>query len=189
MALSNKQRAFVAHYVTHWNASAAARAAGYSAKTAGAIGHENLKKPEIAAAIQQRLDELTMRADEVLVRLTAHARASLADVLRLPDVETADADARAAWAIDLVKAQQTGAIHAIKTIKHGQYGDTIELHDPLRPLELLGKYHKLFGDDSGILKYLDLSKLSRDQLQRIAAGENPIAVLIDQSAASGTGGA
>ncbi len=50
--LTLKQRKFVDAYLISGNASEAARQAGYSVKTAGSIGEENLKKPAIADAIK-----------------------------------------------------------------------------------------------------------------------------------------
>ena len=52
MGLTAKQQAFVEAY--DGNATQAALKAGYSPRTAGVIGNENLKKPEIAAAIAER---------------------------------------------------------------------------------------------------------------------------------------
>ena len=51
--LTDKQQAFVAEFLVDLNATQAAIRAGYSVKTAYAIGEENLKKPEIAHAIAQ----------------------------------------------------------------------------------------------------------------------------------------
>ncbi len=53
--LTQKQKLFIGEYVVSLNASEAALRAGYSKKTAGAIGHENLKKPEIQKAIDVAL--------------------------------------------------------------------------------------------------------------------------------------
>lgn len=52
MPLTAKQAAFVREYLVDLNATQAAIRAGYSRHTAGATSHENLKKPEIAAAIE-----------------------------------------------------------------------------------------------------------------------------------------
>lgn len=52
--MNAKQTKFVAEYLIDLNATQAAIRAGYSAKTAGAIGHENLNKPEIAQEIASR---------------------------------------------------------------------------------------------------------------------------------------
>lgn len=52
MPLTAKQQRFVEEYCVDWNATQAAIRAGYSEKTAALIGHENLRKPNVAAAIQ-----------------------------------------------------------------------------------------------------------------------------------------
>ncbi|KMJ53784.1 hypothetical protein ACG97_05925 [Vogesella sp. EB] len=72
MALTAKQSRFVDEYLIDLNATQAALRAGYSKRTAGQIGDENLKKPEIQKAIQQRMQERQARtqisADMVLRR-------------------------------------------------------------------------------------------------------------------------
>lgn len=71
--LTDKQQRFVSEYLIDLNATQAAIRAGYSAKTAGRIGGENVQKPEIQKAIseamlkQQERTELT--ADEVIADL------------------------------------------------------------------------------------------------------------------------
>lgn len=145
MALSSKQQAFIEHYLTHWNATQAAIAAGYSQKTARAIGSENLTKPDIQAAIQARLAELKMSADEVVLRLTEHARGSLAPFLRVDD----DGALRG---FDLGDGKPLHLLRkasvTTRTIK-GMTEKTvmIELHDPQAALVHLGKHHKLFTDN------------------------------------------
>lgn len=52
--LNTKQLRFVEEYCISLSAADAARKAGYSVKTAYAIGAENLRKPQIKAAIQAR---------------------------------------------------------------------------------------------------------------------------------------
>ena len=52
MGMTVKQRAFVENYTG--NATQAALAAGYSRRTARVIGAENLTKPDIQKAIQER---------------------------------------------------------------------------------------------------------------------------------------
>jgi phage terminase small subunit len=53
MTLSPKQQRFVAEYLIDLNATQAAIRAGYSRKTAEQQGYENLRKPQIAAAVGQ----------------------------------------------------------------------------------------------------------------------------------------
>lgn len=70
MALNDKQQRFVEEYMVDLNATQAAIRAGYSVETAGAIGHEHLKKPNIAAAIEvemkKRSERLQITQDMVL---------------------------------------------------------------------------------------------------------------------------
>lgn len=64
--LTNKQRVFIDEYLRCFNASEAARRAGYSEKTAYSIGSALLKNIEVSAAIQERMSEVHMSADEAL---------------------------------------------------------------------------------------------------------------------------
>ena len=70
MKLTLKQARFVQEYLIDLNAAQAAIRAGYSAKTAREIGHQNLTKLHIAAAIEKAQTkraercELTILADE-----------------------------------------------------------------------------------------------------------------------------
>lgn len=61
-----KQTKFVAEYLISGNATKAALAAGYSAKTAHKIGQENLHKPVIASLLEQKQSEIAARQDERL---------------------------------------------------------------------------------------------------------------------------
>ncbi len=51
--LTDKQKRFCEEYVVDWNATRAAKAAGYSENTADVIGSENLAKPYIAEYIEE----------------------------------------------------------------------------------------------------------------------------------------
>lgn len=56
--LTPKQQAFADYYLETGNATEAAKKAGYSEQTAGIIGFENLKKPNISAYIEERLEKI-----------------------------------------------------------------------------------------------------------------------------------
>lgn len=85
MALTQKQRLFVDEYLIDLNATQAAIRAGYSKKTAGQIGDENLKKPQIAQAIKEAMDSRNKRvqinADYVLNRLVEIDQLDVLDIL------------------------------------------------------------------------------------------------------------
>lgn len=71
MGMTPKQELFVREYLVDLNATQAAIRAGYSKNRADAMGHENLRKPEIASAVQAAMNERAKK-----VQLTAE------DVLR-----------------------------------------------------------------------------------------------------------
>lgn len=83
MSLTPKQKAFAEYYIESANATEAAKRAGYSLKTASAIGFENLKKPEIIAYIAEKMDaESNARianATEVVEFYTAVMRGQIKD--------------------------------------------------------------------------------------------------------------
>jgi len=89
LGLTAKQQRFVEEYLVDLNATQAAIRAGYSADTAGAIGHENLKKPEIQLALQEARKEQQKRtgitADAVLLEI---ANVAMADARELVEVKT-----------------------------------------------------------------------------------------------------
>jgi len=82
--LKGKQKAFVEEYLVDLNATQAAIRAGYSKKTAAAMGAENLRKPQIAQAIAEakaaRSERTQVDADWLLRRLADEAEADLADL-------------------------------------------------------------------------------------------------------------
>ena len=62
--LNARQSLFVAEYLKDKNATQAAIRAGYSQKTAGQIGHELLKKPEIANFVQVSEDQMLAKVHQ-----------------------------------------------------------------------------------------------------------------------------
>ena len=86
--MNEKQKRFCDEYLIDCNATQAAIRAGYSPKTAYAIGEQNLKKLELKAYINEQLEQLhnkkTADAQEVLEYLTAVMRGEHTEqVLRL----------------------------------------------------------------------------------------------------------
>ena len=73
MSVTAKQLRFIDEYCLSHCAADAARRAGYSERTAKSIGHENLTKPDVMAAIQARQDvtarELGLTKENVLQEL------------------------------------------------------------------------------------------------------------------------
>jgi phage terminase small subunit len=117
--LSQKQKLFVEAYLVNPNATEAARKAGYKGNdvTLASVGAENLRKPQIAERLQERVEAEIMSANEVLTELAEIAKADWQDFLE------------------------------IRRDKHGDIIDaSLKLSDKIKALELVGKYHKLFTE-------------------------------------------
>lgn len=87
--LTTKQRLFVEAYLANPNATEAARRAGYAGNdvTLGAVGHENLKKPQIAEMLAERVQTAIITADEILQDVKGIAKTSERDADRLKAYE------------------------------------------------------------------------------------------------------
>lgn len=132
--LTAKQQAFVDEYLIDLNATQAAIRAGYSEKTAGQIGDENLKKPEIAAAVQKAMDE---RSKKVGVN---------AEYVLNTIIDTIERCKQAVPVLD-----RKGDPVLVQT----PLGDiapayTFEANAVLKGAELLGKHLKLFTDKTEV---------------------------------------
>lgn len=149
MALTTRQQLFVNEYLIDYNATRAAQRAGYSGddNTLAVTGHDNLRNPKIAEAIQKRIQEKAMSADEVLMRLAEHARADMGQWMSDDG------------ALDLAAMKRDGATHLIHKVKRTERsGSTpsggewehvtveVELHPAQPALVHLGKHHKLFTE-------------------------------------------
>lgn len=132
MGLTPKQQVFVNSYLATWNASEAARRASYA--NPGQQGHRLLKNVEIAEEIKRRLDDQTMTANEVLVRLTEQARGVHTDYIS------------ATGSINVPLMVAENKTHLIKGIKETQFGKVIEFYDSQAALVHIGKHHGLFSD-------------------------------------------
>ncbi|MHB8628758.1 MAG: terminase small subunit [Aggregatilineales bacterium] len=142
--LTARQRVFVERYVISWNASDAARRAGYSERTAKSQGSRLLKHPAVASAIGVRLEQLHMTADEALARLADHARGSMESFVN------------ESGAVDLTRAARDGKLHLIKRVKNTTFRNhrdnsitesvEIELYDSQQALALIGRNQRLFTE-------------------------------------------
>lgn len=87
--LTKKNEVFCDEYLIDLNATQAAIRAGYSVESAGSIGSELLKKPEIRARIDRAMAERSKRtginADRVLLELGKIAFVNAIDVINMTD--------------------------------------------------------------------------------------------------------
>ena len=126
-------------YLIDLNAAQAAIRAGYSAKTARVIGHENLTRPDIAAAIEKAMAERAERtgltADWVVDELRKIAFANMADYMK--------STPEGGIVLDFagLTRDQTAALSQVKV---NGASVTFKLHDKRAALVDLGRYLGLF---------------------------------------------
>ena len=135
MALTIKRRAFIEEYLRCWNATEAARLAGY--KKPRQMGSRLLSIVDIQEKIEKRLDEKAMGADEVLTRLAEQARGDIDECLKTDHNVTM---------IDWGKLKAKGLTHLVKKFKQTKQGLEVEFYDAQTALVHLGRHHKLFTD-------------------------------------------
>lgn len=148
--LTAKQQRFVDEYVICLNGTEAARRAKYDGDNAtlAVIASQNLRKLNIANAINAKLVEQTMPRSEVLAQITDIARGDIADVIN--DF----------GATDLSEAVRRGKSHLVKkykikvttvtenagtpnTVEKEIVETELELYSKLEALQTLAKYYNL----------------------------------------------
>ena len=115
--LTLKQQRFVHEYLKDHNATKAAIRAGYPAKSAGQVGHENLNKPEISGSIQVATTKVVARIEEqagvtiadVVAELAKVGFANMADYVRVQGDGTAYVD------LSTATREQMAAVQEIAT--------------------------------------------------------------------------
>jgi len=139
MALTDKQDMFCREYLIDLNATQAAIRAGYSEKTARALGSENLTKPDIQNRIAElkavRNEEVSINAAYVLRRLVEIDQMDVLDILLANGELKPIKDWPKTWRTTLTGMDVTemagDAAGLLKKIKWP---------DKVKNLELLGKH-------------------------------------------------
>lgn len=179
MALTEKQKKFINEYLIDLNATKAAKRAGYSEKTAGSMGQQNLKKLEIQNEIDKRIKAREKRTeisqDKVLKELAAIAFARSTDYANVVRKKVKD-PITGKWvtlsAVELTPTKQLTdeQIKALSGIKEGKYGIEISQCDKVRALELLGRHLGLWKDKVEV-SGLDAEKNKLDNILKQMRGD------------------
>lgn len=150
MALTRKRRIFIDEYLKCWNASEAARRAGYTLNRSNEAGRQLLANTDILAAIQARLAEVHMSADEALKLLADQARGDIGEIMDVSSV---------GFNLDMAEAKKRGLTKLIKrvrqttTTKIGRKQDDddeertiieVELYDAQAALDKILRVHGRF---------------------------------------------
>lgn len=141
--LNKKQKAFVQEYLLDLNATQAAIRAGYSEQTAAAMGHENLKKPQIASKIAEALEKRSERtqidSDWLLERFRDEAVADLADLYTEAGTLKPIHEWPKIWRQGLVQGVDVESLRG-GTGEEAGIVTKIKLSDRVKRLELIGRH-------------------------------------------------
>lgn len=151
--LTPKQKKFIEEYLIDLNGTQAAIRAGYSEKTACAIGYENLRKPEIAAEVAKRQQKLAdaneVTQQKVIDELAKLGFSNMQDFIRV----TSDGDPYFDLS-ELTRAQAAALAEVtVEDFKDGRGRDArdvrrikFRLADKRAALVDLGKHLGMFKD-------------------------------------------
>lgn len=162
--MTKKQKLFIEEYLIDLNATQATIRAGYSPESAGSIGDENLKKPEIKNAIKKALAERSRRTginqDRVIQEIAKLAFLNPVDVIDMEQAAVkgeAHRDDKAC--IAAVKVKVIPNDDGVITERE------VKTYDKLKALELLGKHLGMFTDKLKMEGTVPVVILGDDQIE------------------------
>lgn len=175
--LTAKEERFCYEYCIDFNATQAALRAGYSPKTAYAIGAENLRKPKIQKRIKEKQDNLAETAGISALRIvTEHSKIAFSHAgkfrdgwMSLKDFEGLTEEEKAC--IQEVQTKETTKV--INDMEITEVYVKVKLYDKQKSLDSLSGIlgfnaparTELTGKDGkDLIPSVDLSKLSTDEL-------------------------
>ena len=151
--LTPKQRCFVEHYLTTWNAKQSAELAGYGSPQK--TGYRQLHNPGVLEVISERLVEMGVNANEIVARMSQYVRNNPASFFIFADVPEKDLDGKILRDDDgnpILRRQMVDIdwgtferyVYLVKKLSYDHKSRPVfEFYDAQRALETLGKYAKL----------------------------------------------
>ncbi len=179
--LNPKQKRFAQEYIVDFNATDAAKRAGYSSRTAGSQAHDLLKKPEILAAMQAAIQERDKRVeisqDRIILELSRIAFGDLRGLvtwggrgISLTDSKDLSDDAAAS----LAEVAETAA-GALK----------IKRHDKVKALELLMRHKGMLNDKLALNIPPDSLGVATCEQKSLAARDRLLSLRAEREARAG----
>lgn len=145
LKLSAIREAFCQHYTKHWNATQAAKDAGYKPKWAQNIGyhlvHNSLVKERIAQLTEHSLKEIGITRERVLKELATIAFTNMSDLATWND-----SGVRFKPSDEISKNVQASIAEVSEVVN--QAGGTLRLkqHDKVKALETIAKHLRMLTD-------------------------------------------
>ena len=134
--LTDRETAFIEAYLGEalFNASEAARIAGYQHPFKA--GYAVKSRPKVKAILENRLQEMTLTANEVLARISEQATFDISDFC--------DIGRGGALRFDLAKAKKAGKLHLLMGVEYAKNGKPVyKFADAQAALFVLAKHYGL----------------------------------------------
>jgi len=130
-------------YLTHWNATRAAKEAGCKGNrnTLRQLGSNLKHDARVRELVRRTLDKYAMSAGEVLARLSQIASGDIGDFLTENEDGTIS--------VDLAKAEEAGVTFLAQRYSVTQRGESIQLYSALEALEKIAKVRAMFKEKPG----------------------------------------
>jgi phage terminase small subunit len=177
-----RQRLFVQYYLINFNATQAAIKAGYSSKAAKEVGYRLLTYVHIKEAIKKYNEEISfeigMNVQRTIMKymkiafsdITEFVEFGQKDELLFTDEGPAidrETGEQITYKRNFVAFKESSAIDGtlISEVKQGKDGVGIKLHDKMKALEVLTKYHDLLPDHHKRMVDNEKLKLERERLE------------------------
>ena len=178
--LTQKQETFCLRYFETSNGTEAARLAGYSARTARAIGSENLTKPYVLA----RIEELRQLAQDKSVASVTERKQKLTEIARGNLLDYQEVGADGTYISIGKESPNTGAVSEITS--RTEYDDNganaaiitkVKLHNPVQAIAELNKMERVYEPDGTVtvhnnqVNIIVASEQGKRDLERVMNGE------------------
>jgi len=146
--VGQREQLFIAEYLKDFNATRAAKAAGYSEKTAHVTGHKLLNKGNIKEQVNAKCKEILDQSNEAAARIIKeYERLAFADMKDFVENSGDHVVVRNLEDVD-GRIIQSIESHPVVNNRDGIVGHAvkIKLHDKKGALDALAKYRKLLSD-------------------------------------------
>lgn len=168
VGLSDKQRRFVEEYLVDLNATQAAIRAGYSEKTAGKIGSENLQKLDIQNAITEAQNARSRRTQITQDRvLQEFAKIGFSDIRSL---FTEGGNLRSLGDLDADAAAALSSVEVVtKNLGDGEveYVHKIKMWDKVGSLTQMGRHLGMFVDKTEVHTVKKIEEMTDEELKSL----------------------
>ena len=157
--LTDKQKRFADEYLIDLNATRAAKAAGYSEKTAYSMGQQNLKKLEVAAYIDERMQKrqktTSVTAERIVLEMARMAFYDPADYVQT-GLEGPE---------DIAKLPEEVRRAIVGWKWDAKDNFVIQFADKSKALEQLARHMQLFKDHMVVDLNATVSGMTDEQLE------------------------